>query len=104
MSFFKQEYVQFMSTVLSALTTSGMIWLIGTTNSNSERLARMEERVAHVTDGNYSASDAARDFKATDTKIGALEQRVDRFDNRVMGIIDGLEKRVERLESKELNK
>lgn len=60
--------------------------------------------MSHVTDGNYSASDAARDFKATDTKISALDSRVDRFDNRVMGLLEGLENRIERLESKELNK
>lgn len=78
----KSEFVQAISTVATGLTTAAVLWLVQTTNTNSERLTRIEERVNSGTSDRYTATEAKKDFEAVEYRLEALAMRIEKLEHR----------------------
>lgn len=76
----KSEFVQAISTIATGLTTAAVLWLVQTTNANSERLTRIEERVGAFTSDRYTATEAKKDFEVVAHQLSALEKRVEKLE------------------------
>lgn len=76
----RSEFVQAISTVATGLTTAAVLWLVQTTNANSERLTRIEERVLTVTSDRYTATEAKKDGEVVAHRLTELEKRVEKLE------------------------
>lgn len=78
----KSEFIEGIRTVAIGLTTAIVIWLAQTTNTSTERLTRIEERVSSIGSDRYSATEAKKDFEVVQERLEALAHRIERLEGK----------------------
>lgn len=86
----KTNLIQFGTTIGTALTLTAISWLVGSTHGNSEKLARIDERLNIIGIDRYTASDATKDFRIVSTRIDGIETRLNRNANRIEAVEEAL--------------
>lgn len=76
----KVSLVQAITAIATSLITPAIIWLVGTTNTSSERLARIEERISFTASDRYTEKDAQKDLQFIRSRIEELDKRLNRLE------------------------
>lgn len=72
-----------MQKLVMAVFTAGCLWIGGTVQQNSIKLASMEEKLETASENRYTSIDAGRDLNTIDQRFGAVESRVSAVENHI---------------------